>query len=47
VSGRSEEHRQSTIGNRQLDRMQIIDGVTATPLDGQMLRLEVLRVTTR
>ncbi|NQW04157.1 MAG: hypothetical protein HQ485_09025 [Acidobacteria bacterium] len=29
------------------DRMQIIEGVTNTPLDGQMLRLDVVRVTTR
>lgn len=29
------------------DRMQIIAGVTDTPLDGQMLRLDVLRVTAR
>ena len=29
------------------DRMQIIEGVTAKPLDGQMLRLDVVRVTTR
>lgn len=29
------------------DRMQIIEGVTATPLDGQMIRLDVLRVTPR
>jgi len=29
------------------DRMQIIQGVTDAPLDGQMLRLDVLRVTAR
>jgi hypothetical protein len=29
------------------DRMQIIDGVTEKPLDGQMLRLDVMRVTAR
>jgi len=29
------------------DRMQIIEGVTSKPLDGQMLRLDVLRVTAR
>jgi hypothetical protein len=29
------------------DRMQIIDGVTAKPLDGQMLRLDVVKVTPR
>jgi hypothetical protein len=29
------------------DRMQIIQGVTEQPLDGQMLRLDVLRVTAR
>lgn len=29
------------------DRMQIIEGVTAKPLDGQMLRLDVVRVTPR
>lgn len=29
------------------DRMQIIEGVTDKPLDGQMLRLDVLRVTPR
>ena len=29
------------------DRMQIIEGVTDKPLDGQMLRLDVLRVTVR
>jgi hypothetical protein len=29
------------------DRMQIIQGVTEKPLDGQMLRLDVLRVTAR
>jgi len=28
----------------RLDRQQVIDGVTATPLDGQMLRLDVVRV---
>jgi len=27
--------------------MQIIQGVTDTPLDGQRLRLDVLRVTAR
>ncbi len=29
------------------DRMQIIEGVTDKPLDGQMLRLDVIRVTPR
>ena len=29
------------------DRMQVIDGVTPKPLDGQMLRLDVIRVTPR
>jgi hypothetical protein len=29
------------------DRMQIIEGVTDKPLDGQMLRLDVMRVTAR
>lgn len=29
------------------DRMQIIEGVTDKPLDGQMLRLDVLRVSPR
>jgi hypothetical protein len=29
------------------DRMQIIEGVTDKPLDGQMLRLDVVRVTPR
>lgn len=29
------------------DRMQIIEGVTEKPLDGQMLRLDVIRVTAR
>ena len=29
------------------DRMQIIEGVTPKPLDGQMLRLDVVRVTAR
>lgn len=29
------------------DRMQIIEGVTEQPLDGQMLRLDVVRVTAR
>ncbi len=29
------------------DRMQIIEGVTDTPLGGQMLRLDVVRVTAR
>ena len=29
------------------DRMQIIAGVTAKPLDGQMLRLDVVKVTAR
>ena len=29
------------------DRMQIIEGVTEKPLDGQMLRLDVVRVTVR
>ena len=29
------------------DRMQILEGVTPKPLDGQMLRLDVLRVTAR
>lgn len=29
------------------DRMQIIEGATTTPLDGQMLRLDVVRVTRR
>jgi hypothetical protein len=29
------------------DRMQIIEGVTDKPLDGQMLRLDVLKVTPR
>jgi hypothetical protein len=29
------------------DRQQVIDGVTATPLDGQMLRLDVVRVVPR
>jgi hypothetical protein len=29
------------------DRMQVIAGVTDTPLDGQMLRLDVVRVTPR
>src|SRR5688572_22483377 len=29
------------------DRMQVIEGVTEKPLDGQMLRLDVVRVTAR
>lgn len=29
------------------DRMQVIEGVTDKPLDGQMLRLDVVRVTAR
>ena len=29
------------------DRMQIIAGVTDKPLDGQMLRLDVVKVTAR
>jgi hypothetical protein len=29
------------------DRMQLIDGVTDKPLDGQMLRLDVVKVTSR
>jgi hypothetical protein len=29
------------------DRLQVIEGVTTHPLDGQMLRLDVLRVTVR
>jgi hypothetical protein len=29
------------------DRLQIIKGVVDKPLDGQMLRLDVLRVTAR
>ena len=29
------------------DRMQLLEGVTEKPLDGQMLRLDVLRVTAR
>jgi len=29
------------------DRQQVIDGVTATPLDGQMLRLDVVRARPR
>jgi hypothetical protein len=29
------------------DRMQVIEGVTDKPLDGQMLRLDVVKVTPR
>jgi hypothetical protein len=32
---------------RAPDRQQIIEGVTKEPLDGQMLRLELMRVQAR